>query len=138
MITSSPIFFVIGMEALNRPFKRVVEGNYMSSCKAVDRRGEKLVISHLLYANDTLLFCEADKDQYKFLSRTLIWFEAMSGLRINLNKGDIIPVGPIANVEELATELGCGVSSLPTFYLAFPLEPLLGTSHKVIGVWYLI
>ena len=59
-----------------------------------------------------------------------MWFEAMSRLRINLNKSDIIPVGPIANMEELATKLGCGVSSLPTSYLGLPL----GAYHKAIGV----
>ena len=60
-----------------------------------------------------------------------MWFEALLGLRINLNKSDIIPVGPVVNVEELATELGCGVGSLPTSYLGLPL----GASHKVLGVW---
>ena len=60
-----------------------------------------------------------------------MWFEALLGLRINLNKSDIIPVGPVVNVEELATELGCGVGSLPTSYLGLPL----GASHKALGVW---
>ena len=60
-----------------------------------------------------------------------MWFEAMSRLRINLNKSDIIPVRPVANVEDLATKFGCGISSLPTSYLGLPL----GASHKAIGVW---
>ena len=64
----------------------------------------------------TLLFCEANIDQLKFLSWSLMWFEAMSGLRINLSKREIIPVGPVDNVEELASELGCGVGSIPTSY----------------------
>ena len=118
------------MEALSRLFKHAIEGNYISGYKVADRGGEELVISHLLYANDTLLFCEANKDQLKFLSWTLIWFEAMSRLRINLNKSDIILVGFVANVEDLAIELGCGISSLPTSYLGLPLV----ASHKAIGV----
>ena len=56
------------MEALNRLFKRAVEGNRLSSCKVVNRGGEELVVSHLLYADDTLLSREVDKDQLKFLS----------------------------------------------------------------------
>ena len=109
------------MEALSCLINRAVEGNYLSGSRIAYGRGEELAISHLLYADDTLLFCEADKDQLKFLSWTLMWFEAMSGLKINLNKSEIIPIGPVANVEELASELGCKVGSLPTSYLGFPL-----------------
>ena len=60
-----------------------------------------------------------------------MWFEAVSGLRINLNKSEIIPIGHVVNVEELASELGCGVGSLPTSYLGLPL----GANHKALGVW---
>ena len=60
-----------------------------------------------------------------------MWFEAMSGLRINLNNSDIIPIEPVANVENLATKLGCRISSFPTFYLALPF----GASHKAVWVW---
>ena len=82
----SPYLFVIGMEALSCLINRVVEGNYLFGGRIADGRGEDLTISHILYADDTLLFCEADKDQLKFLSWILMWFEVMSGLKINLNK----------------------------------------------------
>ena len=63
-----------------------------------------------------------------------MWFEAMLGLRINLSKSEIIPVGPVVNVDELALELGCGIGSLPTSYLGLPL----GAPHKATGVWDLV
>ena len=59
-----------------------------------------------------------------------MWFGAISGLKINLNKSKIIPVGRVANVAELAAELGCGVGSLPTKYLGLPL----GAPSKSLGV----
>ena len=111
--------------------KRAVEGNFLYGSRVADRRGDQLVISHLLYADDTLLFGKADKDQLKFLSWTLMWFEVLSGLRINLNKSEIIPIGPVVNVEELATKLGCGISPLPISYLGLPL----GVYHKKLRVW---
>ena len=128
----SPYLFVIGMEALSSLIKHAVEGNYLSGSRFADRRGEELVISHLLYADDTLLFCKAHKDQLKFMNWTLMWFEAISELRINLNKSEIIPIGHVVNVEELALELGCGVGSLPTSYLGLTL----GANHKALGIWY--
>ena len=64
----SPYLFVIRMEALRCLMNCAVEGNYLSSSRIADRRGEDLTISHLLYADDTLLFCEVDNDQLKFIS----------------------------------------------------------------------
>ena len=127
----SPYLFVIGMEALSRLLNRAVDGNYLSGSKIAERDGVGTIISHLLYADDTLLFCGANKDQLKFLSWILMWFEALSGLRINLNKSEILPVGSVDNVQELAAELGCGIGSLPSSYLGLPL----GANHKAVGVW---
>ena len=64
----SPYLFLIIMEALSCLINRVVEGNYIFGSRIADGRGEELVISHLLYVDDTLLFYEADKHQLKFLS----------------------------------------------------------------------
>ena len=88
-------------------------------------------MSHLLFADDTLVFCEDSQEQLAFLSWLLMWFEATSGLRINLNKSEILPVGRVENAELLATELGCKVGSLPSTYLGLPL----GASHKSMRVW---
>ena len=71
----SPYLFVIGMEVLSCLLKRVVEGNYLSGCKIAERGGVETSISDLLDADNTILFCEANKDQLKFLSWILMWFE---------------------------------------------------------------
>ena len=39
-----------------------------------------------------------------------MWFEAMSRLRINLSKSEIIPVGPVTNVDKLGARLWDWVS----------------------------
>ena len=63
-----PYLFVIGMEALSCMINRAVDGNYISGRRVAIGRGEDMSISHLLYADDTLIFCEANLDQLKFLS----------------------------------------------------------------------
>ena len=41
-----------------------------------------------------------------------MWFEAILGLKINLDKSEILPMGRVENVEDLALELGCKVEVL--------------------------
>ena len=127
----SPYLFVLGMEALSGLIDRAVQGGFLSGCYIGKRNGEGMVISHLLYADDTLLFCGVDQEQLANLSWLLMWFEIISGLRINLNKSEIISVGCSAEVDSLALELGCKVGALPSSYLGLPL----GAPHNSVAVW---
>ena len=127
----SPYLFVIGMEALSRLIFRAVRGGNLSGCKIKGRSGDGVLVSHLLFADDTLDFCEASQDQMVYLSWLLMWFEAISGLRINLDKSEILPVGRVENLEVLALEFGCKVGRLPTSYLGLPLS----VHHMSVAVW---
>ena len=93
--------------------------------------GNGLKISHLLFVDDTLAFCEASQEQMVFLSWLLMWFEAILGLSINLDKSEILLVGRVENVELLALKFGCNVGTLPFTYLGLPL----GAPHKSVVVW---
>ena len=126
----SPYLFVIAMEVFSSFLKRVVDGGFMSGCKVKGRNGEGVQISHLLFADDTLVFCQASQDQLTYLSWLLMWFEAVSGLRINLEKSKIIPVGRVENIDDLALDFGCRVGSLPSTYLGLPL----GAPFKTVSV----
>lgn len=55
----------------------------------------------------------------------------MSGLRINLGKSELVPIGEVEDVESLAHILGCRIGSLPMTYLGM----LLGVSFKSISIW---
>ncbi|RVW91417.1 hypothetical protein CK203_038566 [Vitis vinifera] len=77
-------------------------GKFISSCRLKGRGDAEIMVSHLLFADDTILFCEASKDQLTHLGWILAWFEAASRLRINLAKSELIPVGEIDNIEEMA------------------------------------
>ena len=128
----SPYLFVLGMDILSRLVNKAVEGNFLSGCKLGGaREEEELEVSHLLYADDTLLFCKDNPDQLACLRWILMWFEALSGLKINLNKSEIFPIGGRENIEVLTAELGCRAGSLPTTYLGLPL----GASHKSVRMW---
>ena len=108
------------MDAINR----VVHGGFLSGCRVKERGGDGTQITHLLSADDTLVFCEASHDQMTYLSWLLIWFEVISGLRINLDMSEILLVGKVENLEILALELGWKVGALPFTYLGLPLAAL--------------
>ena len=58
-------------------------------------------------------------------------FEAMPGLRLNLSKSSLIPIGEIPNIHHLASFFDCGISALSSIYLGLPL----GASFKSKAVW---
>ena len=94
-----PIFLLSEWKPLSCLLKRVVEGNFISGCRFWGRDGGHIVISHLLYNDDTIFFCEANSEQLMYLRWTLMWFEAFLGWKINLNKSVIIPLGRVDNVD---------------------------------------
>ncbi|RVX10864.1 LINE-1 reverse transcriptase-like [Vitis vinifera] len=127
----SPYLFVVVMEAFSVLIKKAVAGGFLAPCLIWGRRGERVQISHLLFADDTLIFCEAKEDQLLYMSWLLMWFEAISGLRVNLEKSELIPVGRVENVDELADEFGYRVGKPPSTYLGMPL----GAPFKSVVAW---
>ena len=67
-----------------------------------------------------LIFCDAKPSQIVNLRAILARFEEMSGLRINLGKSELIPIGGVPNLEALVGLLGCGqsFSTLEIFWLS--------------------
>ena len=95
------------MEALSCLINRAVRGGFLIGCRLRGRGGSGIQVSHLLFADDTVVFCEDSQEQMAILTWLLMWFEAISGLSINLNKSEILLVGRVENAEVLAFELGC-------------------------------
>lgn len=80
-------------------------------------------ILNLHFADDTLLFLEADKDYIEALKWIFIAFENLSGLKINYDKCDLIPLNISEEKgQDVANFLGCKLSSLPILYLGVPLS----------------
>ena len=98
----SLLLFVLVVEALGRMLNKAVHDGHMLRFGVGRLEGRSLAVSHLLFVDDILIFCDADLDQVLFLRMILIWFEAVSSLKINLGNSELVLVGMEHNLD-----LGC-------------------------------
>lgn len=84
-------------------------------------KGEDLEVSHLFYAYDALIFCDAETNWVRHLKAILTIFKGISGLYMKWEKSHIFSINQVRNIQELAEVLGCQLDSLPTKYLGLPL-----------------
>ena len=117
----SPLLFVLVLEAVGRMLDKVVHEGCLSGFNVSASADRSLMVSHLLFADDTLIFCDANIDQMLILRMVLIWFEAVFGLKVNLGKSELVAVGAVHNMDLLVAVLGCMQGSLPMKYLGLPL-----------------
>ena len=117
----SPLLFLMIMEVLSRLLKRTENGGFLCGFKAGSHRHGGIHISYLLFADDTILFCDASREQLLYVRMVLIFFEAITSLKVNVGKSEIVPVGDVGDLNGLACILCCKVGTLPMRYLGIPL-----------------
>jgi hypothetical protein len=127
----SPFLFVLVMEAFSRMLGAFNDRGLISGFSVGSSGQDRVTIPHLLFANDTLVFCGANASQIRHLGALLVCFEAAAGLKVNLFKSVLVPVGLVENVGQLAGLLGCGYGEVPLKYLGLPL----GASFKLKAMW---
>ena len=127
----SPLLFLVMMEVFSRMMKRVEVAGLFRGFRADGRRGEGLCVSHILFVDDTILFCDADEDRILHIRMLLLCFQVVIGLKVNALKSEMVSIGEVPNIHILADILGCQIGSLPMTYLGMPL----GASHKSPTIW---
>ncbi|KAL0305148.1 UNVERIFIED_CONTAM: hypothetical protein Scaly_2995400 [Sesamum calycinum] len=114
----SPALFLLCMEYFSRLIKRSTTNsdfNFHPKC-------EKLKITHLLFADDLMLFSRGDLPSIRILMECLQEFRDVSGLAVNTAKSNIFTAGIQNDTldEALAmTEFARG--HMPVRYLGIPL-----------------
>ena len=119
------------MEVLSRLLKKIGECNLIRGFHVGDVKAIGVRISHILFADDTILFCDASREQLLSIRLVLSCFQAFTGLKVNVGKSEIVPVGEVNNIDARANILQCRVGKLPMKYLGMPL----GTSFKTTVIW---
>jgi hypothetical protein len=79
-------------------------------------------VTHLQYADDTILLIELDDLAIANLKFILICFEILSGLKINFSKSEVIVTG-VLQLEQarVARMFNCKEGRFPLSYLGFPI-----------------
>ena len=71
----SPFLFDIVMEALSRMLDVAIAAGQFSGFSVGNATGSLLTVSHLLFADDTLIFCDVDSNHITALRGILSRFE---------------------------------------------------------------
>ena len=82
----SPYLFILCTEALIANIKKT-EGGQQLTCMKLARAC--LSISHLLFADDSLFFCKAQRKECQTILRVVKEYEMVSGQLINFDKSSI-------------------------------------------------
>ena len=117
----SPLLFLLIMEVLSRILKKTEETNLIRDFHVGAVNSVGVRISHLLFADDNILFCDASRDQLLSIRLTMSCFQAFMGLKVKVGKSEIVPIGEVNNLIELTSILQCRAGSLPMKYLGMLL-----------------
>ena len=86
------------MEVLSRIMKKIEEGGFFQGFHVGPINSTGIRVSHLLFADDTILFCDASREQILSTSIALICFQALTSLKVNVGKSEIALVGEVRNI----------------------------------------
>jgi hypothetical protein len=114
----SPYIFVMVMEFWSIRMELAnVEGKIQNF-----KRSQELQVSHLLFADDMLVFCRANKHSFDGLNNLLSDLSHNTGLNINRSKSKVFFSTGCSNRGELCSILGISKGRLPVKYLGLPLS----------------
>lgn len=124
----SPLLFIIVTQVLHT---LIVKAKSLVLIKGI-RIGDTMDITHLQFADDTILFLNDDWHSIKGIKIVLVIFEKLSGLKINYAKSYIYaPTSPTHLVEAWAAWLQCKQGKLPFTHLG----ATIGSSCKKKTFW---
>ncbi|XP_016168363.1 uncharacterized protein LOC107610897 [Arachis ipaensis] len=125
----SPLLFVLVVDVLYRMLGEAVRNGRIAPLLV---GGDHIELSHLQFADDTILFCQPETETIFNYKRLLWCFELMSGLSINFNKSNLISVNCEQGwIDHACRLLGCQQAALPVRYLGISL----GANPRLVKTW---
>ena len=129
----SPFLFLLAAEGLNVLMKALVETGTFIGYKVGG--ANSVVVSHLQFADDTLLIGKKSWANVRAMRAGLVLFEAMSGLKVNFHKSSLVGVNINASwLAKAACVLGYKVGKVSFLYLGLPI----GGGPRRLLFWELV
>lgn len=82
--------FLLNAFSLDYLYRVASTSRFMILCKGLPVSSHGPVISHLLFADDSLIFCKADLMQAQQLKAILEQYALLSGQQVNFDKSSIL------------------------------------------------
>lgn len=116
----SPLLFNLVADALSAMLTRAASAGLIQGLVPSLVAGG---ITHLQYADDTILLLQFSVENLTNIRRILACYEAMSGMKINFDKSEVFTVGlSVEDQQQAVLILGCKAGSFPMTYLGMPVS----------------
>jgi hypothetical protein len=116
----SPLLFNLVANALSVLLDKGVEKGHISGVLGDLVSGD---ISHIQYADDTVITIDGSDRSILNLKLILYCFEWMYGLKINFHKSEVFVFGAVQQERErMANMLNCSLGTWPMKYLGIPIS----------------
>ncbi|KAJ0918837.1 putative RNA-directed DNA polymerase [Helianthus annuus] len=139
----SPFLFIVAMEALHVMMTKATSSGHFLGVKLPE---ENMVVTHMLFADDSIFIGEWEENNLKNLKRILRIFYLVSGLKVNPRKSQLFGIG--VNEEEvsnLASTFNFKAGNLPFTYLGLKVganmnritnwKEVIDTFNKRLSNW---
>ncbi|XP_020250145.1 uncharacterized protein LOC109827551 [Asparagus officinalis] len=137
----SPYIFVLVMEFWSISMEVATISGKIQNIK----KNHNLQVSHLLFADDMLVFCRANRNSFEGINNLLESLTLYIGLSINKSKSRIFFSKGCRNKDVLSSFMGISRGYLPVKYLGLPLSfnypkakdflPLIDKVRRKIEGW---
>ncbi|KAK1300345.1 hypothetical protein QJS10_CPB13g01076 [Acorus calamus] len=116
----SPLLFVVVTNVFSRMMKMAENEGWINGLRCSPGGSS---ISHVQYADDTIILCEAEEDSIRGVQLICRVFELLSGLRINFHKSAMLGIHvDRADLIYFAQIFQCSVMEFPVRHLGLPLH----------------
>ncbi|GAU29920.1 hypothetical protein TSUD_148290 [Trifolium subterraneum] len=126
----SPFLFLMAAEGIHVFMEAIVERNLFTGYNVGE--ATPVSVSHLQFADDTLLMGTKSCANVRDLRAVLVLFERMSGLKVNFHKSMLVGVNITDSwLGEAASVLSCRVGKIPFLYSGLPI----GGDPRRLSFW---